>query len=131
MANPSPNEATRFKPGNVANPGGMSKEVRERNARTADLASKFREAAISAAMERLQAGADPLEVMTPDLIRVLKDSEDRAHGTPKQAVDLTSSDGSMSPRAIDASKLSDAALDELYRAMDENAATELGGSSSD
>jgi hypothetical protein len=64
----------------------MTKEVRERNARTADMASKLREAALSSAMERLQAGADPLELLTPDLIRVVKDSEDRAHGTPKQSV---------------------------------------------
>jgi hypothetical protein len=64
----------------------MTKEVRERNARTADMASKLREAALSSAMERLQAGADPLELLTPDLIRVVKDSEDRAHGTPKATV---------------------------------------------
>lgn len=117
MANPNPSPATRFKPGNVANPGGMSPEVRARNDRTADLASQFREKLISATMERVSAGENPLDLMTADLLRVLKDSEDRAHGTPKQAVDHTSSDGSMTPKGLDPTLLSDAALAEVHAAM--------------
>ena len=38
-------------------------------------------------MERAEGGEDALELLTPDVIRVLKDSEDRAHGTPKQSVE--------------------------------------------
>ena len=30
MANPNPNESTRWKPGQSGNPGGMSKEVRDK-----------------------------------------------------------------------------------------------------
>lgn len=115
--NPNPSPETRFKPGNVANPGGMSAAVRERNARTADLASQFREKLISAAMEKLENGVDPLELLSADVLRVIKDSEDRAHGTPKAAIDHTSSDGSMTPGAFDPSKLSTAALVELQAAM--------------
>lgn len=85
--NPNPSPATRFKPGQVANPGGMSPEVRARNDRTADLASQFREKLISTTMEKLAAGVDPFELLTPEVIRIVKDSEDRAHGTPKQSVE--------------------------------------------
>jgi hypothetical protein len=100
MANPNPSPETRFKPGSTPNPGGMTKEVRERNAKTADLASQLREAALSSAMEKLAAGADPLELLNPDLIRVLKDSEDRAHGTPKQAIAHGSDPDNPLPAAI-------------------------------
>jgi hypothetical protein len=85
--NPNPSPETRFKPGNVANPGGMSAAVRERNDRTADMASQFREKLISATMEKLAQGFDPFELLTPEVIRIVKDSEDRAHGTPKQSVE--------------------------------------------
>lgn len=95
--NPNPSPETRFKPGQVANPGGKTKEQAARDARTADLASRFREKLLSRVMEKLELGDDPLKHLSADLIRVLKDSEDRAYGTPKQAVDHTSSDGSMSP----------------------------------
>jgi hypothetical protein len=65
----------------------MSAEVRARNDRTADLASQFRERLLSATMEKVQAGENPLDLMTADLLRVLRDSEDRAYGTPKQPVE--------------------------------------------
>lgn len=38
-------------------------------------------------------------LMSADALRLFKEVEDRAHGTPKQAVDHTSSDGSMTPQA--------------------------------
>ena len=90
MANPNPSPETRFKPGSTPNPGGMSAEVRARNDRAADLASQFREKLLSSTMEKLAAGVDPLELVTADLIRVIKDSEDRAHGTPKATTETTS-----------------------------------------
>jgi hypothetical protein len=97
MANPNPSPETRFKPGQVANPTGKTAEQAARDMKTADLASQFRLKVLSRVMENAEAGIDPLELLTPDVIRVLKDSEDRAHGTPKAAVDHTSSDGTMTP----------------------------------
>ncbi len=71
----------------------MSAEVRARNDRVADMASQFREKLLSSTMEKLAAGEDPLELMSADLIRILKDSEDRAHGTPTSTVKGTGEDG--------------------------------------
>lgn len=85
--NPNPSPETRFKPGQVANPTGKTAEQAARDMKTADLASQFRLKVISKVMENAEAGIDPLELLTPDVIRVLKDSEDRAHGTPKQSVE--------------------------------------------
>ena len=91
--NPNPSPATRFKPGQSGNPSGKSTETALRDNATADLASKFRHALLSSVQEKLAAGIDPVELATPEVIRVLKDSEDRAHGTPKQAVDLNANGG--------------------------------------
>lgn len=87
MANPNPSPETRFKPGHVANPTGKTAEQAARDLRSADLASQFRLKVLSKVMESAEAGVNPLELLTPDVIRVLKDSEDRAHGTPKQSVE--------------------------------------------
>jgi len=35
-----------------------------------------------------------------DILRLIKDAEDRVSGTPKQSVDHSSTDGSMSPTTI-------------------------------
>ena len=87
MANPNPSPDTRFKPGQIANPTGKTAEQAARDLKTADLASQFRAKVLSRVMERAESGEDALELLTPDVIRVLKDSEDRAHGTPKQSVE--------------------------------------------
>lgn len=85
--NPNPSPATRFKKGQVANPTGKTAEQAARDMKTADLASKFRNAVISKVMEKVAGGDDPIDLLTSDVIRVLKDSEDRAHGTPRQSVE--------------------------------------------
>lgn len=85
--NPNPSPGTRFKPGQIANPGGKTTEQAARDAKTADLASRFREKLLSAVMEKVEGGENALDLLTADIIRVLKDSEDRAHGTPKQSVE--------------------------------------------
>ena len=87
MANPNPSPETRFAPGKSGNPSGKSTETALRDHATADLASKFRHALLSSVQEKLEAGVDPFSLVTSDVIRVLKDSEDRAHGTPKQSVE--------------------------------------------
>lgn len=87
MANPNPSPATRFKPGQIANPTGKTAEQAARDNETADLASRFRKSVLSSVMEKVDAGEDPMGLLTADVIRVLKDSEDRAHGTPKQSVE--------------------------------------------
>lgn len=85
--NPNPSPGTRFQPGQSGNPSGKSTETALRDIATADMASKFRNALLSSVQEKLNAGEDPLSLLTPDIRAVLKDSEDRAHGTPKQSVE--------------------------------------------
>lgn len=111
--NPNPSPATRFKPGNNANPGGVSSKAAKAIRQTGETAALVRSAWVSAISEKIRNGADPLELMNADSLRLLKDSEDRAHGTPKQAVDVTSSDGTMTPKGLDLSGLSVSALREL------------------
>ena len=87
MANKNPSPETRFQPGQSGNPSGKSSETALRDNATADLASRFRHALLSSVQEKLDDGVDPFSRVTADIIRVLKDSEDRAHGTPKQSVE--------------------------------------------
>jgi hypothetical protein len=96
MANPNPSPETRFT--SSGNPKGKTAEQRQAEVKAAEIAANLRLAALIRMQERLDAGEiDPQELVTPDNLRLFKDSEDRAHGTPKTAVDHTSSDGSMTP----------------------------------
>lgn len=97
MANPNPSPATRIKPGQVFNPGGKTSEHRKAEIRAAELAAKVRLDLVEALAKTLNdAGkdTDKLEAIRADVLRLLKDSEDRAFGTASQHVDQTSSDGS-------------------------------------
>lgn len=124
--NPNPSPETRFQPGNNANPGGKTPEMKRLEAEAAMMALKLRHKTLSAMTEKVEKLAnmpdasldDILKLVDGDVLRLFKDSEDRAHGTPKQAVDHTSSDGSMSPKPLDVSRMSDAALAELQAALD-------------
>jgi hypothetical protein len=74
---------------------------------------------------------DAVDLARDGFLRLFKDSEDRAHGTPKAAVDHTSSDGSMTPQALDATRLSDAALAEVYKAMNAGSEADQSGQAGD
>lgn len=98
--NPNPSPSTRFGAvdGNPTNLGGKTSEQRKAEHEAATMAALLRAEALSVMLERVKSGEmDPLDVVEANALRLFKDSEDRAHGTPKQAVDHTSSDGSMSP----------------------------------
>jgi hypothetical protein len=99
--NPNPSPETRFKPGNNANPGGKSKELKALEVEAATMAAKIRHAALSAMTEKLAKMAEApdatpdevLKLITADNLRLFKDSEDRAHGTPKQSVEQSGPNG--------------------------------------
>lgn len=101
MANPNPSPETRFGPGNRANPGGKSKELKRLEMEAAEMSARIRHAALSAMTEKLAKAAeasepDPdavLKLITSDNLRLFKDSEDRAHGTPKATTEVTSDNG--------------------------------------
>ncbi len=84
--NPNPSPETRFKPGNNANPGGKTSEQRRLEIEAAEMAARIRHAQLSAMTEIISAGGNALQLLTSDALRLFKDSEDRAHGTPKSTV---------------------------------------------
>jgi hypothetical protein len=100
MANPNPSPETRFQPGNNANPGGKTKEHKRLEMEAAEMAAKLRHALLSAMTEKLSNGADVEQLLTSDALRLFKDSEDRAHGTPKASTELSGPDGAPLPTAI-------------------------------
>lgn len=101
--NPNPSPRTRFKPGQVGNPGGKPSEQRQAEIRNAWIATDAR----TKFLERLNARLDDPAVVDAILDRIninalLKDAEDRGLGAPKASVDLTNSDGSLKSRQEDA-----------------------------
>jgi hypothetical protein len=106
MANPNPSPETRFGAEN-GNPSGAGKSKGQRAAeiKAAEISAQLRERALSELLERVK-GKDRLSdqdlegLLNPATLKLFKDSEDRAHGTPKQAVDHTTNGKDMSPTTI-------------------------------
>ena len=87
MANPNPSPDTRSKKGQAANPGGKTKEQKQLEIEAAEMAAKLRHKMLSTMMEKAEGGEDVLEILDAATLKLFKDSEDRAHGAPKQAVE--------------------------------------------
>ena len=90
MANPNPSPETRFKPGDewAGNGKGKTASQREAEVKAAEAAAIIRSMALSEMLERIHAHEmTALEAITSDNLRLFKDSEDRAHGTPKATVE--------------------------------------------
>lgn len=104
MANPNPRPEYQFKPGQSGNPGGKSSAHRQAEVKAAELAAMTRLRAVeafAAVMAGKATDEDRLALIDANALKLLKDSEDRGHGTPQQRVDNTSSDGSAQlPRFI-------------------------------
>ncbi len=89
MANPNPSPETRFKSGDewAGNGKGKTSEHRKSEVRAAEIAATLREKALSEMLEKIEKGEmTALDAVTTDFLRLFKDSEDRAHGTPKQTL---------------------------------------------
>jgi hypothetical protein len=87
--NPDPSPETRFQPGQSGNPGGLTKELRAQIDANAAQAVRIR-AAILAKMAAL---VDPesglfMGDLGGDVLKLIKDSEDRGLGAPQQTVDV-------------------------------------------
>ena len=100
---------------------GRPKGVRNKaTAAIKEIAGQYTEQAVATLVSILAGG----EGIPPAAqVAAAKELLDRAHGKPGMHIDNTSSDGSMTPRGIDASKLSEAALREIVaagRAADRN-----------
>lgn len=70
-----------WKKGQSGNPGGMTKKTKALLTRNAERASRLR-ARLLDSLEKAE--GDP--ELTTELLRMLKDSEDRGYGAPKQEV---------------------------------------------
>jgi hypothetical protein len=91
MANPNPSPETRFGAENGNKPnGGKTSAQREAEYRAAENAAFIRDRMLSNIKEKLEAGEDPLQFIDAATLKLFKDSEDRAHGTPAQSIDHTS-----------------------------------------
>jgi uncharacterized coiled-coil protein SlyX len=101
MANPNPDTSglNPWKPGQSGNPGGKSSEHRKAEVRAAELAAKVQLDLVEALHNTLTAAqddVDKLAAIKADVLKLLKDTQDRAYGTPKSSVDLESPNGTMS-----------------------------------
>lgn len=98
MANPNPSPSTRFGASNGNKPnGGKTKAQKAAEYAAAEKAALIGDKMVSSIMEKLSAGQDALDFIEPATLKLLKDLQDRAHGTPKQAIDHSSEDGTMTP----------------------------------
>ena len=104
MANPSPNMsgmAPPFQKGQSGNPGGKTAEQRRAEVEAAELSASIRLAALRKLSERLANGElDADELITSDNLRLFRDSEDRAHGTPKATTEIGGTGGGPVQMAI-------------------------------
>ena len=85
MANPNPSPETRFT--SSGNPAGKTAAQRKAEVQAAEIAAQLRLKALIRMQESVDAGEmDAMELAKDGFLRLMKDSEDRAHGTPKATV---------------------------------------------
>ena len=126
MANPSPDTSglTPFPRGTSPNPGGKTSKQRQAEVQAAENAAILRAKMTSKLLERVEAGEDVTQFIDTATLKLFKDSEDRAHGMPKQTIDNSSTEGTMSPKARGGAleritkRLSNAALTEIVELND-------------
>lgn len=88
MGNPTPNmEGLRpFQPGQSGNPGGKTAEQRKLEVEAAEMAAALRHKMLTALTNCAKDDMSALEAIKSDILKLIKDSEDRAYGSPKQAM---------------------------------------------
>ena len=99
MANPNPSPATRFggERGNKST-GGKTSAQKSAEYAAAEKAALITDKMLSSISDKISAGQDASEFIDPSVLKLIKDAQDRAHGTPKQSVDVESPNGSMTPQ---------------------------------
>lgn len=92
-----------FKPGQSGNPGGKTSEHRKAEIRAAEAAAKVQADLVEALARVVSSAGDDAEKMEhirSDVLKLLKDAQDRGFGSPVQPQEITSPDGSASPSVI-------------------------------
>jgi MoxR-like ATPase len=98
MAYKNPPVHSQFKKGHVGNPGGKTSEQRKAEIRNAELATKIRTRMLEAVQATLQddtSTANAIARIEANILKLIKDSEDRGLGQAKAAVDVSNEDGSL------------------------------------
>jgi len=84
--NPNPSPETRFS--SSGNPAGKTAAQRQAEVQAAEIAAQMRLRALIRMQEKLDKGEmDAIDLAKDGFLRLFKDSEDRAHGTPRQSVE--------------------------------------------
>lgn len=89
--NPNPSPSTRFgaENGNPINLAGKTRKQRENEYKAAEISAALRLKALSVMQDKVESGEiDVLELVEANSLRLFKDSEDRAHGTPASTTTL-------------------------------------------
>ena len=92
MANPNPSPETRFgaENGNPINLAGKTSQQREDEYKAAEISARLRLKALTVMLEKVDAEEiDILDLVEPSSLKLFKDSEDRAHGTPQASTKLS------------------------------------------
>ena len=105
-----PNPDTQFKKGQSGNPGGKSSEHRKAEVEAAELAAKVSLELVKAVADAIEGASteDRQMQIRGDVLTLLRNVQDRAHGAPKASTDITSSDGTMTPSGHVSSEVLDA-----------------------
>lgn len=90
--NPNPSPETRFT--SSGNPKGKTTEQRQAEVKAGEISAKLRLAALIRMQEMIESGEmDAVDLAKDGFLRLMKDSEDRAHGTPKASTEISGPDG--------------------------------------
>ena len=92
-----PPKHSQFVVGSNPNPQGKTSAQRKMEIANAEKATRIRGTLLDAVIKATENGNVSLDLIEAAMLKLLTDSENRGLGTPKQTVDNTSSDGSMTP----------------------------------
>lgn len=98
--NPDMSGLTPFEKGQSGNPGGKTKAQREAEVQAAEDAAILRAIMTRGLIAKAEAGEDMLEYLDANTLKLFKDSEDRAHGTPKAVTELGGPNGGDIPMGL-------------------------------
>lgn len=118
MANKNPSPETRFG-GPRSNPMGKTKRQKELEYENGTLATEARNKMLAALIHVLgEKSHDEIAAILSggDMLKLLKDSEDRAFGGPKASVDVSNEDGTLRPENVQAAVI--AALNKAHEGDD-------------
>jgi hypothetical protein len=104
MPTPPPPKENRFKPGQSGNPGGKTREQRQAEIAAAELAAKLQYRMLEAMAGLFNEHPEKekiVEHIKADPLRLIMDAMDRGFGKPGQNIDLSSTDGSMTPQVVE------------------------------